>query len=96
MLYFRSCPRCTTGTIQLDTDIYGTYISCLNCGFEKSAASVRKIKFNEQAADGVSPFAEVETVTAVADADDESEDDLYEDEDEDPLEEVAELRRAVG
>ncbi len=41
MLYFRSCPRCRTGTIELDSDIYGAFLNCLNCGYTKNAVSTR-------------------------------------------------------
>ena len=97
MLYFRCCPRCKTGTIQLDADLYGTYISCLNCGFEKSAASVRKLKFSESA-DAMAPFAEAEPVAVAAEVDDgdDFEDDLYDDDEEEALEEVPQLKRAAG
>jgi hypothetical protein len=100
MLYFRSCPRCKTGTVQLDFDLYGTYISCLNCGFEKSAASVRKLDFKEPAA-APAPLAEAEAVAVAAEtdddvADDDFEDDLYDDEEDEQLEEAAPLRRAAS
>ncbi len=41
MLYFRSCPRCRTGTIEFDSDIYGAFLNCLNCGYTKNAVSTR-------------------------------------------------------
>ncbi|MDA1256314.1 MAG: hypothetical protein O3C10_00500 [Chloroflexi bacterium] len=31
-LYLKSCPRCR-GDIQLDTDQFGLYMECLQCGF---------------------------------------------------------------
>jgi hypothetical protein len=91
MLYFNACPRCKTGTVKLDSDFYGSFLSCLNCGFEKSAASVRKMTFEE---------SELEPVTAqpvlalVGDAYSEDDDDDYEDDFDD--EDVEELERAVG
>jgi hypothetical protein len=33
MLYFRSCPHCTTGTVLLDRDQVGAYFECVNCGW---------------------------------------------------------------
>ena len=33
MLYFRSCPHCEMGTVQLDSDEAGKYFQCLNCGW---------------------------------------------------------------
>ena len=43
MLYFRSCPRCKTGTIELDRDFYGPFLTCLNCGFSKSGVTIRRV-----------------------------------------------------
>ena len=31
MFWFKSCPKCH-GDIYRDSDAYGTYISCLQCG----------------------------------------------------------------
>lgn len=31
MFWFKSCPRCH-GDIYRDSDAYGTYIACLQCG----------------------------------------------------------------
>ena len=31
-LYLKACPRCR-GDIQLDTEQYGRYMECLQCGF---------------------------------------------------------------
>jgi hypothetical protein len=31
MLQTKACPRCT-GDLYQENDLYGTYISCLNCG----------------------------------------------------------------
>jgi ribosomal protein S27AE len=33
MLHFKSCPKCTTGTIEQNFDAHGNYLQCLNCGF---------------------------------------------------------------
>ena len=49
MLYFRSCPRCKTGAIQLESDFFGDYLSCVNCGFQKNSTSMRKSDFSESA-----------------------------------------------
>lgn len=91
MLYFNSCPRCKTGTVKLDSDFYGSFLSCLNCGFEKSAAAVRKMTFEEVARE---PVAAKPVLALVEDSYDEDDDDDYEDDyDED---DVVELERAVG
>ena len=42
MLYFRSCPRCITGTVELASDSYGAYLDCLNCGFHKAGTAFMK------------------------------------------------------
>lgn len=41
MLYFNSCPRCSTGTIEYTTDIWGKYLSCLMCGYAIHSRSIR-------------------------------------------------------
>jgi Zn ribbon nucleic-acid-binding protein len=33
MLHFKSCPKCTSGTIENNSDAHGNYLQCLNCGF---------------------------------------------------------------
>ena len=33
MLHFKSCSKCTTGTIEHNFDAHGNYLQCLNCGF---------------------------------------------------------------
>lgn len=92
MLYFNSCPRCKTGTVQLDTDFFGSYLSCLNCGFEKSAASVRKLDYEEAKRDAEQVVA---VAADAADHDlvdgDDFDDDFDVDEDE-----LLELERAAG
>ncbi len=35
MLYFKSCPRCQTGTVEYSSDSWGQYLQCLNCGLMK-------------------------------------------------------------
>lgn len=32
-LRLKSCPRCATGDILSDRDVYGEYIQCLACGY---------------------------------------------------------------
>ncbi len=38
MLYFKSCPRCK-GDVNVDSDSYGTYARCLQCGFARDLPS---------------------------------------------------------
>ena len=90
MLYFNSCPRCKNGTVQLESDFFGSYLSCLNCGFEKSAASVRKIDYEEMRREGEDAVA-----VPVASSDEGSDLDEYEDLDADD-DELIELERAAG
>jgi len=33
MLYFKSCPKCVTGTVEHNYDTHGEFAQCLNCGF---------------------------------------------------------------
>ena len=100
MLYFNSCPRCKTGTVQLGSDFYGSYLSCLNCGFEKSAVSVRKLDYEESKRESgqAAALAAASAPTVVA-----VEDELFDDEEDDfdydldaDEEELVELERAVG
>ena len=32
MLYFKSCPKCKTGTVEHTNDLFTEYVQCLNCG----------------------------------------------------------------
>ena len=34
MLYLKSCPRCA-GDVNADSDMYGMFLKCLQCGFSK-------------------------------------------------------------
>ena len=95
MLYFNSCPRCKTGTVQLESDLYGSYLSCLNCGFEKSATSVRKLDYSEESQREVGQSAVGAAVAVVEDELSDDDDDFEDDLDADD-EELVELERAVG
>lgn len=47
MLHFKSCPKCTTGTIEKNHDAHGSYVQCLNCGFMRDiekGTSARAVK----------------------------------------------------
>ena len=37
MFYFKACPKCN-GDLFRDTDVYGPYIGCAQCGHYLSAA----------------------------------------------------------
>ncbi len=57
MLYFRACPRCKTGTVELSSDTHGWYLSCLNCGFQKAGDVLRAFAARRAAADVVKTAA---------------------------------------
>ena len=95
MLYFNACPRCKSGTVQLESDFYGSYLSCLNCGFEKSAASVRKLDYDDIKREAEESAAAVATQPLAAVDDDEDIEDEDDDFDVDD-EELIELERAAG
>lgn len=98
MLYFKSCPRCRTGTVQLESDFYGSYLSCLNCGFEKSAASVRKLDYDEMKREAEHAVAAANADAALAVDDDLDSDDVFDDDFDIDVEEdeLLELERAAG
>ena len=35
MVWFKACPRCQTGDLALENDIYGWHVMCLACGYVK-------------------------------------------------------------
>ncbi|MGA0275583.1 MAG: hypothetical protein ACO3L6_06025 [Dehalococcoidia bacterium] len=41
MLYFKSCLRCKDGTVELGADNFGSFLSCLNCGYTINSRSIR-------------------------------------------------------
>ena len=58
MIYFKACPKCR-GDMHIANDMYGRYLECLQCGFEKDvpqgngslwADTPAKSKTKEQAA----------------------------------------------
>ena len=54
MLYLKSCPRCA-GDINADSDMYGTFLKCLQCGFSKdlSPEMVKALFGGQEAAPGM-------------------------------------------
>ena len=41
MLYFKSCLRCKDGTVELGSDNFGSFLSCLTCGYTINSRSTR-------------------------------------------------------
>ena len=39
MLFFKSCTKCSTGTVELRSGLDGYEMKCLNCGFENPVSS---------------------------------------------------------
>ena len=38
-LWLKGCPRCGTGDLAVDNDIYGVYRYCVQCGYYQDIAS---------------------------------------------------------
>ncbi len=55
MLYLKSCPRCS-GDINADSDMYGLFLKCLQCGFSKDLSPEMAKKL----------FGDADAVTEVA------------------------------
>ena len=41
MLYFRSCMRCKEGTVELGSDNFGSFLTCITCGYTINSRSIR-------------------------------------------------------
>jgi hypothetical protein len=41
VLYFKSCLRCKDGTVELGSDSFGSFLSCLTCGYTINSRSIR-------------------------------------------------------
>lgn len=39
MIWYKGCPRCQ-GDVWLETDLYGSYLSCVQCGMLSDAPSL--------------------------------------------------------
>ena len=56
MIFLKACPKCL-GDLMLESDIYGKYLACLQCGltrdlpesFEPEAEEVRRLHESEAA-----------------------------------------------
>jgi len=50
VLYFKSCLRCKDGTVELGSDNFGSFLSCLTCGYTINSRSIRSNGSIEQPA----------------------------------------------
>jgi hypothetical protein len=80
MLYFKSCLRCKDGTVELGADNFGSFLTCLSCGYTINSRSIRA---NGSIAEPSTPDSDVvvvperkSEVVASADVDEESESDF--------------------
>lgn len=92
MLYFKSCLRCKDGTVELGSDNFGSFLSCLTCGYTINSRSTRANGSIEEpvaldddlamaAAPGKTPVATADDFAADSDEfEDEPDMGLYEDE----------------
>ena len=48
MVWFKSCPRCTTGDLTLENDLYGWHVLCLACGFDKDIDDVKGASLSQE------------------------------------------------
>ena len=102
MLYFKSCLRCKDGTVELGSDNFGSFLSCLTCGYTINSRSIRSNGSIEQPIgleNDVVVTPQLEMVTPLLEVRDTDESD-FEDKDDgygfDPSEiEVFELERAA-
>lgn len=89
MLYFKSCLRCKDGTVELGSDNFGSFLTCLTCGYTINSRSIRSNGSIEEPMNlekdvvivpGLQPVAvaeDAETVTAGADDDFEPDIELF-------------------
>ena len=50
-IIFKACPRCGTGDVVVDRDMYGWNVQCLQCGYVKDFNSPREaVEFVVQSA----------------------------------------------
>jgi hypothetical protein len=100
VLYFKSCLRCKDGTVELGSDNFGLFLSCLTCGYTINSRSIRSNGSIEQPI-GLENDVVVtpQLVTAFHEVDDTDESDIEDADDDygfDPSEiEVVELERAA-
>lgn len=42
MLYFKSCLRCKDGAVELGDDNFGSFLTCISCGYTINSRSIRR------------------------------------------------------
>jgi hypothetical protein len=99
VLYFKSCLRCKDGTVELGSDNFGSFLSCLTCGYTINSRSIRSNGSIEQPIgleDDVVMAPQLEPVAIVDDIDEPEFGDASDDEFE-PIEaEAVDLERAAS
>jgi hypothetical protein len=104
VLYFKSCLRCKDGTVELGSDNFGSFLSCLTCGYTINSRSIRSNGSIEQPIgleDDVVMAPQIEPVAFLDEIDeiDEPDIDFFDDEDVEEIEaieaESSELERAA-
>jgi len=106
VLYFKSCLRCKDGTVELGSDNFGSFLSCLTCGYTINSRSIRSNGSIEQPIgleDDVVMAPQIEPVAILDEIDedeiDEPDIDFFDDEDVEEIEaieaESSELERAA-
>ena len=40
-MYFKACLRCKDGTVELGADNYGSFLTCISCGYTINSRSIR-------------------------------------------------------
>ena len=104
VLYFKSCLRCKDGTVELGSDNFGSFLSCLTCGYTINSRSIRSNGSIEQPIgleDDVVMAPQIEPVAIMDEIDeiDEPDIDFFDDEDVEEIEaieaESSELERAA-
>ncbi len=44
MLWFKACPKCG-GDLHFESDIYGSFVHCLQCSYELSDVQVQRLPY---------------------------------------------------
>jgi hypothetical protein len=81
MLYFKSCLRCKEGTVELGADNFGSFLSCLQCGYTINSRSIRadgSIDAPTTLEDETMPVPELEPVLVSGEVDEPDLDELEE------------------